>query len=444
MSFPVYSQYKDSGVEWLGKVPEHWSIVRLGTLFNEAEDEAEGDLPILSVSIHDGVSDRELAPDETERKVSRSEDRSKYKRVRPGDLVYNMMRAWQGGFGTVQVEGLVSPAYIVARPVQSFQTEFVEAILRTPNAIEEMRRHSQGVTDFRLRLYWEEFKTIRIPLPPTPEQDVIATFIRHQTAKIDALIEDQQRLIELLEEKRQAVVSYAITKGLNRNAPFKDSGVEWLGEVPAHWNVSPLKYVVSLRSGGTPSKEVAKYWGGEIPWASAKDLKSEILADTQDHITEIAIQDRAADLVAAGSVLVLVRGMMLARAFPVCQISVPMAINQDLKALNGQAGISNNYLAWLLRGTAQESLNRLDEAGHGTKALRMDAWLSMAIPVPPPDEQEAISAYIEREVSALDTLRAEAEAAIALLQERRSTLISAAVTGKIDVRDLALANAEAA
>src|SRR5205807_6033673 len=124
---------------------------------------------------------------ELERKVTRSDDRSKYKRVRPGDLVYNMMRAWQGGFGTVTVHGMVSPAYVVARPKSAFSTEFIEYLLRTPNAIEEMRRHSQGVTDFRLRLYWDEFKALAVAIPSPLEQAHILEVIRGETSKIAAL-----------------------------------------------------------------------------------------------------------------------------------------------------------------------------------------------------------------------------------------------------------------
>ena len=168
---------KDSGIEWLGEVPEHWEVFRLGTVFQEFADEGQADRPILSVSIHDGVSDRELDDKEMDRKVTRSEDRGKYKSVEPGDLVYNMMRAWQGGFGTVQVQGMVSPAYVVARPRYPFSTAFIEQQLRSPQAIEEMRRHSRGVTDFRLRLYWDEFKSISVVMAPSDEQNAIAAFL---------------------------------------------------------------------------------------------------------------------------------------------------------------------------------------------------------------------------------------------------------------------------
>lgn len=202
---------KESGVEWLGKVPAHWSVQRIGSCFDEICDDGESSLPVLSVSIHNGVSDRELADEEMDRKVVRSEDRSKYKRVAIGDLVYNMMRAWQGGFGSVLVAGVVSPAYVVARPRISLQTKFVELILRTSGAIEQMRRYSKGVTDFRLRLYWEDFKQIVISLPPSQEQAEILRYIAEQQDKSDALVREAERAIALLRERRAALITAAVT-----------------------------------------------------------------------------------------------------------------------------------------------------------------------------------------------------------------------------------------
>jgi type I restriction enzyme S subunit len=176
------------------------------------------------------------------------------------------------------------------------------------------------------------------------------------------------------------------------------------------------------------------YWGGDVPWASAKDLKVEKLEGTIDRITQQAVEDGAASLIRAGAVLVVVRGMILARMFPVVETVVPMAINQDLKAVLPLNSLNSSFLAWLLRGSAAESLQRLDEAGHGTKALRMDAWTSMQLPVPPLSEQVQLTEFISRETAKLDALRTESERAIDLLNERRSALITAAVTGQIDVR----------
>ncbi|NVZ11441.1 restriction endonuclease subunit S [Allochromatium humboldtianum] len=209
---------------------------------------------------------------------------------------------------------------------------------------------------------------------------------------------------------------------------YKDSGVEWLGEVPEHWEVRPLKYLVAFRSGGTPSKENMDYWNGEVPWASAKDIKAEILSDTIDHITEYAIQSGVAELIPTGSVLIVVRGMILARTFPVCFVEKPMAINQDLKALECREGLDARFLARLLQGSSEESVRRIDEAAHGTKALRMDAWTSMELPVPPIEEQNTIATFLDRETAKIDALIAEQQRLIELLKEKRQAVISHAVT----------------
>jgi len=214
---------KDSGVAWLGKVPAHWEVVRLGILFREVSESGNDELPVLRVSIHDGVSDREFDEEELDRKVTRSEDRSKYKRVEPGDLVYNMMRAWQGGFGAVTVPGMVSPAYVVARPRGPLHTEFVEHLLRTPQAVEKLRCHSYGVADFRLRLYWDEFKSIGVAMPPLNEQEEIMESISRESCKIDALIEKSRRSIDLMREHRTALISAAVTGKIDLRAQHQSA-----------------------------------------------------------------------------------------------------------------------------------------------------------------------------------------------------------------------------
>ncbi|MHA3771433.1 hypothetical protein ACXR0O_07840 [Verrucomicrobiota bacterium sgz303538] len=202
---------KPSGIEWIGDVPAHWEVTRLGNLFHEVADPGSDELPVLTVSIHHGVSDKEVAEEEMDRKVARIDDRSKYKRVRSGDLVYNMMRAWQGGFGTVTVDGMVSPAYVVARPRKSLETAYIENLLRTPQAIEQMRRHSQGVTDFRLRLYWDEFKNIRVALPPQGEAKAICAHIDEMEKTFRDMTAVSSESIDLLQERRSALISAAVT-----------------------------------------------------------------------------------------------------------------------------------------------------------------------------------------------------------------------------------------
>lgn len=202
---------KDSGIEWLGQIPAHWEISRVANVFAEVVEASDDTRPVLSVSIHDGVSDDEIDEDDRPRMIVRSEDRSKYKAVEPGDLVYNMMRAWQGGFGAVKVSGAVSPAYVVARPTAPNWAEYANLTLRTPQAVTELKRYSRGVTDFRLRLYWDEFKNIVIPKPPSEEVASILEQIQSVVTDLGELEARMIAAIELLRERRAALISAAVT-----------------------------------------------------------------------------------------------------------------------------------------------------------------------------------------------------------------------------------------
>lgn len=204
---------KNSFVTWLGNIPESWKIYRIANLYQERSESGLEELPILTVSINSGVSDREIADEEKDRVFVRSEDRTKYKRVYPGDLVYNMMRAWQGAFGAVRVEGMVSPAYVVAKPKDGIEIDsrYMEALLRTSEATEEMHRYSRGIVDFRLRLYWPEFKNIRICLPPIEEQKEIADFIDRKSQEVDLLINKKEQFISELENYKKSLIYEYVT-----------------------------------------------------------------------------------------------------------------------------------------------------------------------------------------------------------------------------------------
>ena len=204
---------KDSGVGWIGSVPEEWNIYRIANLYDESNEKGTDDLPILTVSINTGISDHEIPDDEKSRVFVRSEDRTLYKKVCPGDLAYNMMRAWQGAFGAVRVDGMVSPAYVVAKPKKQglLDSRYVEALLRTPSAIEEMHRYSRGITDFRLRLYWPEFKNIRICVPSLKEQVEIADYIDEKSTAIDALVLKKQEFVSELESYKKSMIFEYVT-----------------------------------------------------------------------------------------------------------------------------------------------------------------------------------------------------------------------------------------
>jgi type I restriction enzyme S subunit len=190
----------DSGVEWIGQIPAHWNIVANRTLFKERVEPGQDDLPLLSVSIHSGISDDEVSEEENIRGRVKIEDKTKYNLVKPNDIVFNMMRAWQGAIGAAKVTGMVSPAYIIAKPKETLHAPYFEYQYRCPIFIQQMDRFSKGITDFRKRLYWHEFKQLLTILPPIGEQKVIVNHILTQSAKIDLAIAIQAQMIEKLKE----------------------------------------------------------------------------------------------------------------------------------------------------------------------------------------------------------------------------------------------------
>ncbi|MCR5803730.1 MAG: restriction endonuclease subunit S [Clostridia bacterium] len=202
---------KDSGEKWIGEIPNEWSTYRICSLYEERHEAGNDSLPILTVSINTGVSDKELSDEENDRIFVRSEDKTKYARVYPGDLTYNMMRAWQGAFGAVRVDGMVSPAYVIAKPKTEVDSRYMEALLRTPSAMQEMKRFSYGIADFRMRLYWRYFKNIKVCLPSLSEQKEIADYIDIKAKEIDELISKKEKLLEELDDYKKSMIYEYVT-----------------------------------------------------------------------------------------------------------------------------------------------------------------------------------------------------------------------------------------
>ncbi len=204
-------QLKDSGVKWIGEIPEHWEIVKNRSLFQERNESGNESLPLLSVSIHSAVSSEELSDEDNIRGKIRIEDKSQYKLVEVGDVVFNMMRAWQGAIGCVVINGMVSPAYIVAKPIRKLDSIFFEHQHRTEEFIQQMDRFSKGITDFRKRLYWNEFKQLVTVLPPLEEQTKISNFISKLNLMTEKAILSKEKEIEKLKEYKATLINSAVT-----------------------------------------------------------------------------------------------------------------------------------------------------------------------------------------------------------------------------------------
>jgi type I restriction enzyme, S subunit len=239
--------------------------------------------------------------------------------------------------------------------------------------------------------------------------------------------------LDRLAEKRQTLITRAVTKGLNPDAPLKPSGIDWLGDIPAHWEVKRLRHVARLMSGSTPTTSVAEYWNGDICWISPKDMKSDAISDSIDKVTALAVEEYGLREFREPHTVLVIRGMILARRVPVAVASGVYTINQDMKVAQSKGLLSPDFLQMYLASIESYLFTLVGEAGHGTKALRTDVLLDVPILIPPPSDQANIVTQIRERKRRLDRTTAKIEALTDRLCEYRLALITAAVTGRLEV-----------
>lgn len=419
MSFAQYKNYKDTKVAWLGEIPAHWIIRRLkhviaNTNAGEVIDRSYwgGNAELLyTCAIEPLLCDYTGFPD--------------WKRTTPLDLLLTRN-------GT---------AYVHMPVENSIYTNVVQRIgLQQGNNRRFLARAVQVAAD-NLRGYgvsieslnFELWKELPLVIPTAPEQTAIAAFLDRETAKIDALVEEQQRLIELLKEKRQAVISHTVTKGLNPNAPMKDTGVEWLGKVPEHWSVVVLKRLVNVTTSGPRGWSELAAEDGAVFFQSQNIGRSmEVVLDDAKRINPADDADSKRCRLQSNDVVVCITGARTASVAHVEHVAEPTYVNQHVCLIRPER-ISGRYLAYALFSISGQQ--QLQLAMYGLKqGLGLDDIRNLLIPVPQASEQKSIVNFLDAEILRLGELMRQAEAAIDLLRERRAALISAAVTGKIDVR----------
>ena len=438
MSLPRYPEYKESGVRWLGEVPSHWAICRYKTVFQERSERSDdGSETLLSVSAYTGVSRRSDVIDEGDH-LSRAESLEGYKVCYAGDLVMNIMLAWNRGLGFSRECGIVSPAYSVFAVIGDTDSRFLDYLVRSDNSIWYYKAFSAGVIDSRLRLYPDTFGSLYCALPGVHEQRVIANFLDRETAKIDALIAEQEKLLALLAEKRQATISHAVTRGLDPNATMKDSGIPWLGEVPAHWGVKSVKHVISSSKAGPFGSAITKdmYVSNGYRVYGQEQVIPADFSKGNYFISEDKYLELQQYAVAPGDILISCVGTFGKIAI-VPEGIHPGVINPRLIRLRVGGDVSADFLVTALRSSVAFEQFSILSRGGTMDVINIETLSSVDLAIPPHEEQVTIVCFVAHEAAKLDDLSEAAERAIVLLQERRSALISAAVTGKIDVRNAA-------
>lgn len=426
-----YARYHDSGYPWIGLIPDHWEIKPLFTCLRETSARNYGNKidNVLSLSygriVRRNVESYEgLMPESFET----------YQIVDPGQLVLRLTDLQNDKrslrVGLVQERGIITSAYSALKTRWNLQAKYAFYLLHTYDLCKVFYGLGGGV---RQSMKFWDLKWLPILLPPENERKTISAFLDHETARIDRLIEKQKRLIELLHEKRQAVISHAVTKGFAPDAPMKDSGVEWLGAVPTHWDVTRVKWVAKLESGHTPSKTVPEYWQDcDIPWVSLNDSKtlaaSDYIDDTVNKINRIGLDNSSAHVLPSQAV-VFTRDATIGLAAITTQ---PMAVSQHLIAWVCSHKIIPEYLLLVFYAMEQE----LQRATYGAtiKTIGMPEVRRMVTTLPPLSEQQDIVEAVFEQKRRLHEASRKTNLMIERLREHRTALISAAATGKIDVR----------
>ena len=425
-----YPVYKDPGVPWLGQVPEHWNVRRIKSMFHEKDERrCDGTGALLSLTRTRGIIPHSEATD----RLAGAENLSKYKVCGVGDLVMNRMQAWSGMFALSSLEGVVSPDYSVFRAVGSCDAKYFELLFRTPPGVAQFARLSKGIGSGFNRLYTEDFGGVLVAVPPTDEQSSIVRYLDHADRKVRHAIRARQQLIKLLTEQKQAIIQRAVTRGLNPDVRLKPSGVPWLGDVPDHWEVLPLKRVSRVQGGYAFSSSLFDDHG--VPIVRMTNLKSgRLKLAGATCVPESECIDRFS--ARAGDLLYGLSGS-IGNFGVVRDEDLPVQINQRVgRFVPLLSRISGSYLALVVQ-TPEFSRQVLDMCT-GTAQLNVSPLdvERVVITVPSLPEQTAILGYAHDATAILDNAIDAARREIDLLREYRTRLIADVVTGKLDVRDV--------
>lgn len=423
-----YESYKDSGVEWLGEVPHCWDVKKVKNIFHLIVEPAakNNQCELLSVYTDIGVKPRA----ELEERGNKASTTDGYWIVKKGDIVVNKLLAWMGAIGLSEYDGVTSPAYDILRPHQQINGKFFHYLFRTPLCLSEFKKNSRGIMDMRLRLYFEELGNIYIPFPSYQEQQKIAQFLDDKTAKIDQAVDLAEKQIALLKEHKQILIQNAVTRGLNPDVPLKDSGVEWIGQVPEHWEVKKITHIFpNIGSGTTPNSSDPSFYEGNINWLQTGDLTDGYIYKTSKTITHKALQAYSTlKIYPKNSLVIAMYGATIGK---VGLLQIETTTNQACCVLSTALNIEMKYVFYLFQGI-KESLVAMSYGG-GQPNISQEKIKSLKLPFPNASEQEQIADYLDKQTAKIDQAIALKTAHIEKLKEYKSVLIDYAVTGKVRV-----------
>ena len=418
MSYATYERYKDSGVDWLGEIPSDWELLKVKNIFRLVMKFApkNNDCELLSVYTDIGVKPRK----ELEERGNRATTTDGYLIVEKGDIVVNKLLAWMGAIGLSDYDGVTRPAYDVLKPKMPIEGIFYHLLFRSPQCTSELKRHSRGIMDMRLRLYFDKFGDVVVPYPNIEVQKKIVSFLAEKTAQIDQAIALKQQQIEKLNEYKQIVIQNAVTKGLNPNVPMKDSGVEWIGDIPEHWDVKKLKYVLKSYNKKISSRNSdLRYLGMENIISKTGEINNE-----SAEVEGLANHFKPNHIL-FGKLRPYLAKVYLADFEGIC--STEFLVFEVLEPNNAK------FLQILLLSNG--FIQNIDSSTYGSKMPRAnpDFINNQFIAIPPLDEQLQIINAIENKNQPIKQAIEKYQTQIDRLKEYKNILINQAVTGKIKI-----------
>jgi type I restriction enzyme, S subunit len=420
-----YPELRETGLSWLPRVPAHWEMWRNGRLFGPRRETGYPDLPILEVSLRSGVRVRDM---ETGRKQQMA-DRSKYLRAREGDIAYNMMRMWQGAVGVVPTDGLVSPAYVVARPFAEAHAPYHAYLFRTAAYMGEVDNYSRGIVKDRNRLYWESFKQIVSAVPPLDEQRAIVRFLDWHGSLTAKLVRAKRRLIALLNERKQAIVHRAVTRGLDPNARLVPSGVPWLGDIPEGWRTAPAMLLFDeklTRNKGMIEKTVLSLSYGRLVVKPEEKLRGLVPESFETY-----------QVVEPGEIIIRTTDLQNdQKSLRVGLCATRGIITSAYLCLKPRSSLTSEFAYLVLHSYDVSKL--FYSLGSGVRQnLGFNDIKRVPFPVPPVEQQQVLCEAVAQATRDINQAIDQSTRELSLLEELRARLVADVITGQLDVRTVA-------
>jgi len=431
MKNPIkYPLYKDSEVEWLHEIPSHWKIVKAKRIFHETSIKNHPDEPLLAATQTKGVIPKSLYENTT---VTATKNFETLKFVRKGDFVISL-RSFQGGIEYAHYQGIISPAYTILEPQEEVIHNYYRYLLKSKHYISGLTLLVTGIREGQ-NIDTGKFKDSFLPLPTKEEQTAIANFLNYKLSKIDRFIRKKKQLIKLLNEQKAAIINQAVTKGLDPNAKMKPSGIEWLGDIPEHWKVRKLKYLINGRL-----KYGANEPGGDFKENDPRyiritdfDKSGRLRDDTFCSLNNVLAEPY---LLKEGDVLFARSGGTVGKTFQFKNYNgIACYAGYLIKAEPNNLLMQSDYLFEYTNSRVYDSWKNFIFNKATIENIGADKYAQLPVIVPTLKEQTAIVSYIEKETAKINQTISTIEKEIALVEEYKTALIAEAVTGKIDVRD---------